>query len=48
MVKSLGDSINACRNALDVIGFVDLEFDSRETQVKYYNIIDEFIKIDLL
>lgn len=48
MVKSPGDSIDECKNALDVIGFVDLEFDSREAQIKYYNIIDKFIKIDLL
>ena len=46
MVKSQGDSIDACKDALDVIGFVDLEVDCRETQIKYYNI--NFIEIDLL
>ena len=45
--KKEGDMINACTNALDVIGFVDIEFTNRQIQLDYYDKLTNYIKINI-
>lgn len=46
-IKQMGDDVHCCNNALDVVGFVNLRFDSLSTQLKYYDKLEDFISVNL-
>ena len=47
ILKQNGDEIRGCVNALDEVGFINLEFDSNEVQLKYAYNLEKYITVKL-
>lgn len=45
--KKKGDLVERCKNATHKLGYVTLEFENRESQLRYFDCIDDYIKIQL-